>query len=208
MKADVLKEIQSVYKETMDNIFPPIIVAFQNKSASGTDLMIIDMAVFVINAVFFASAFWVTGVPVAKTLAVINSLFVLVAKFFCKKAVYNEVSRVVIDLKDAQTVNTKVINLVNIVKFLGWVLFAFTLSWIGFLGITNSINYTGSLVVQRFLDVCVTSILIVYGILDAVVWNFFSINNDDIHRLARAFMDEVDIDKYILEILRSRGRVK
>ena len=144
----------------------------------------------------------------AKTLAVINSLFVLVAKFFCKKAVYNEVSRVVVDLKDAQTVNTKVINLVNIVKFLGWVLFAFTLSWIGFLGITNSINYTGSLVVQRFLDVCVTSILIVYGILDAVVWNFFSINNDDIHRLARAFMDEVDIDKYILEILRSRGRVK
>lgn len=208
MKADVLKEIQSVYKETMDNIFPPVIVAFQNKSTSGTDLMIIDMAVFVINAVFFASAFWVTGVPVAKTLAVINSLFVLVAKFFCKKAVYNEVSRVVIDLKDAQTVNTKVINLVNIVKFLGWVLFVFTLSWIGFLGITNSINYTGSLVVQRFLDVCVTSILIVYGILDAVVWNFFSINNDDIHRLARAFMDEVDIDKYILEILRSRGRVK
>lgn len=89
---------------------------------------------------------------------------------------------------------------------MGVVCFYSKLDW--FLGITNSINYTGSLVVQRFLDVCVTSILIVYGILDAVVWNFFSINNDDIHRLARAFMDEVDIDKYILEILRSRGRVK
>ena len=208
MKADVLKEIQSVYKETMDSIFPPVIVAFQNKSSSGTDLMMIDMAVFVINAIFFASAFWVTGVPVAKTLAVINSLFVLVAKFFCKKAVYNEVSRVVADLKDVQTVNAKVINLVNIVKLLGWVLFAFTLSWIGFLGITNSISYNGSLVIQRFLDICVTSILIVYGILDAMVWNFFSINNDDIHRLVRAFMDEVDIDKYILEILKNRGRVK